>query len=271
LIDRRDKLNKELDAIINPKPKKKGRVTKKAANEAYDKLSWALTDLSGHLPDEFERRDVPAFLEPRMEVIQDLLDRGWPDGVVHPESIMTNARRQLNRWNEMKTPFDPKNLAPTGYFWTKSIHNSGEGYSLFSDDDDPEADETLAYATIEVNIKTGSATMFSVKPDSPVKRRMEMGNKRFDSLEEAMTFVKDSFTGESVSPVEPVDPAPVADNADKTWLVSAASASNEEMATDDFYNKLIELVEKYDESGDPELFSAATNAMEYYSNFALSF
>lgn len=90
----------EAEPAAAPAPKPM-RVTKKAANEAYDALSYRVNDLAGHTTLEFFKANVPEVLAGPMAAVQELLDRGWPD-TIPPNSLMERAADYIQRWAEQR-------------------------------------------------------------------------------------------------------------------------------------------------------------------------
>jgi hypothetical protein len=78
------------------------RVTKKAANEAYDSLQFSVSDLRGHLDVELMRVDVPARLTPKIEAVKSLQAAGWPEDVADPSSLIDAANDLIARWRRLK-------------------------------------------------------------------------------------------------------------------------------------------------------------------------
>lgn len=78
------------------------RVTKKEAMEAYDDLSYSVDDLQGHMDVELLRVDVPVRLQPKIDVVNSLVTRGWPVGAITPDGLLSRAQAVLDRYAKLK-------------------------------------------------------------------------------------------------------------------------------------------------------------------------
>jgi hypothetical protein len=113
-----------LDLRTAPKPAPAKRITKKAANEAWDSLSFAVDSLSGAFDTELLRQDAPGYLGPRMQVLRDMVAAGWPVGTVTPDGLLERAQAVIDRWTRLKSEGMTKDMG-RGEAWTYLVNDKG--------------------------------------------------------------------------------------------------------------------------------------------------
>lgn len=81
----------------------KVRVTKGEARDAYDALSYRLTSYQQHHDAELLRVDLSQHLLPLVETVKTLVQRGWPEGVSDPDSLLEKAASTIARQDRLKS------------------------------------------------------------------------------------------------------------------------------------------------------------------------
>lgn len=94
------------------------KVTKGAARDAYDALSYSVNSYKSHQESELRRADVLGILGPKMDTVRDMIARGWPDGVTgDPQSLLDAAQGIIDWYNRIKDQ-EPSGNMGRGEAWT---------------------------------------------------------------------------------------------------------------------------------------------------------
>lgn len=249
ILAQNEALQNEIDAVVaqnaktqveqKTKPKK---ATVAEAKDAYDTLDFSVTDLLGHRADEFKAADVVGRLQPKIDAIQVLLDRGvrsdWAERLL---ALVKKAQGLIVSWQapnppqptETETELEVNDLPALGVANIISIGNENiyiqkDGKSYFS-----KVGNTQGYSVGEWD--------FAKYPDGVIKQESTVEPEVAQNANE-----------------------PPMTNPDRDYLQSIIEGKTDLSNADDIEAKLTEISERLDTELEP-LFEQAAEAFAQYA------
>lgn len=274
-----DSIDKLRDVIVGydtaedlPKAAEKinKKVTKKEAESAYDALAWVIQDLQGHTSEEFQKRNVYEALAMRMAIVQELIDRGWNDKAINPDSVMESAYKMISRWKAMNGDASATVLPDANSLIEKVQINkkvvddiAGENGIVMTAWEDNFEDKSSPSSKTVVSMQNGNT--FTLRAASSGWNFGTDINLDFDESHPKDSAVLKTTLLRLTGKSNDVSNNPEKEQ-DKQYLQSFISGNVDFMEMG-IFEKINDLYTKYE--NDPEMFDYVSKAIDEYSKFAM--